>query len=58
MIKPYKAYLLKRNKLNLKEMEPEIHCFALINMLKSALSFTNILYTLGRYLFKKNNFLV
>ena len=39
-------------------MDPQFHCYVLINLIETALSFTNILYTIGRYLLKKNNFLV
>lgn len=58
MMVPYKSYLLKRNVLHLKEIEPRFHNFAIINLLKLALSFTNIIFTIGRYLFKTNSFLV
>jgi len=57
MVLPYKTYLLKRNVLNLQEVDSESQCFVLINLIKAALAFTNILFTIGRYLFQSYPFL-
>ena len=58
MLVPYKTYLLKRNALHLKEIEPQFHSYAIINLLQLALSFTNIIFTIWRYLVRSNSFLV
>lgn len=49
LIKPYKVYLQKILITNLKDIQPELKAFTIINILNRALSFIDILYTFGRY---------
>jgi len=53
-LNPYKLYLQKRNGLNFKidkgdESEVEMQIFKLMNQIKLVETFSQMIYTLGRY---------
>lgn len=58
LIQPYKQYLFKRNLLVLNTEEGQSEIYLLMNLLRKALSFTDVLFLLGRYFVSQHNFLI
>jgi hypothetical protein len=56
LIVPYKLYLQKRNMLNFLNNENEL--YQIVNLIRSALAFTDVVFILGRYFFKQHPFLL
>lgn len=56
-VNPYKLYLQKRNLFGCAAHSSEDENYQLINLIRNGLSFTDIIFTIGRYLYKDNKFL-
>lgn len=56
LLLPYRIYLQRRCFYSSAEFPREEEAFQIINLLKRAVNFADIVFTLGRYLYKENNF--
>ena len=57
LVIPYKLYLQKRNFFTSPAHTCENQTYQIINLIRSALSFTDFIFTIGRYMYKDNRFL-
>ena len=54
LIEPYKMYIYKRSCGQITVDKVEYEIYALINLLMFGTSFSDTIFTLGRYIFKEN----